>query len=143
MRKAAAKREMARAAGRTVLKVQDSHYDRAVGSGAVLEAARRAADPKAVDVVAVGSDGAYDLSPRFSIERPDGAIIRLDRVTPEQAARATAEAVSAAGSEADYGDFWTAQRRLLLANTGEADPESLDAYLARGGYGGLEQGLSR
>ena len=74
---------------------------------------RRAADPKAVDLVAVGSDGAYDLSPRFSIERPDGAIIRLDRVTPERAARAAAEPLSAAGSEADYGDFWTAQRRLL------------------------------
>ena len=142
MREAAGGREAARAAGRTVLKVQDSHYDRAVGSGAVLEAARRAADPKAVEVVAVGSDGAYELSPRVSIERPGGAIIRLDRVTPERAARAAAEPVSAAVSEADYGDFWTAQRRLLLGNTGEADPESLDAYLAGGGYTGLERALS-
>ena len=141
MREAAVGRDAARVA-RTVLKVQDSHYDRAVGSGAVLEAARRAVDPNFVDVVAVGSDGAYDLSPRVTIERPDGEPVHLDRVTPDQAAQIAADPVSAAVGETDYGAFWEAQHRLLLANTGEIDPESLDANLVRGGYAGLERALS-
>ena len=142
VRKAAIEREAARANGRTVLKVQDSHVDRAVGSGAVLEAARGAADPAAVEVVAVGSDGAYDLSPRVTVERAGGETMRLDRVTPEQATQVAADPASAAVGEAEYGAFWEAQHRLLLANTGDIDPESLDACLARGGYAGLERALS-
>ena len=35
--------------------------------------------------------------------------------------------------------FFTGQEKIVLANAGAVDPESIDQYIARGGYAGLDR----
>jgi NADH-quinone oxidoreductase subunit F len=41
----------------------------------------------------------------------------------------------------DYERFFAGQMRVVLANCGEIDPENIDDYIARGGYGALKKAL--
>jgi len=41
----------------------------------------------------------------------------------------------------DYRDFFSGQKRVVLENCGEIDPENLGEYTARGGYRALEKSL--
>ncbi len=41
----------------------------------------------------------------------------------------------------DYKDFNAPQKRLVLGNCGEIDPESIDEYIERGGYKALEKAV--
>ncbi|MFC1668816.1 NADH-ubiquinone oxidoreductase-F iron-sulfur binding region domain-containing protein [Spirochaetota bacterium] len=41
----------------------------------------------------------------------------------------------------DYKQFFESQTRIVLANCGEIDPESIDEYMGKDGYGGLKKAL--
>lgn len=142
LRQDAERRAAAQALSKTVVKIHDSHYDRALGSQEVLSAALEAAPPNLVNVVAVGSDGTYGLAPRIKIEHPQGSTVWLNRVTPSRAAEAVTHLTATGSDPVNYGAFWSGQRRTILSNTGDIDPENIDAYLLRGGYTGLENALA-
>ncbi len=44
------------------------------------------------------------------------------------------------GPEEKY-DYFSNQRKVVLRNSGEIDPESIEEYIERGGYEGLEKAL--
>ena len=138
LRREAERRLQRRYRGKARIAVQDAQCSRAVGSQEVASVLREG-NPYA-EVVAAGCDGACFLAPQVEIALSSGDHVRLTRVTPEQARQAALAATNA--PQPEVGQFWSGQRRRVLAACGVADPESIDDYLARGGYEGLAAALA-
>lgn len=99
----------------------------------------------------VGCGGWCWAEPYVEVQGPNGPPIIYGEITPERAG-ALAEAIAAdrypaewsigVRAEQAYGDhaplsndpYFGRQRRLLLEHAGVIDPESIDDYLAAGGY---------
>ena len=107
-----------------------------------------------VQVVSTGCMGPCSRGPMVIVKLRDGEEIIYERVTPELAAQivehlaATLPAAPAAPPEElqPYimpGDlpFFTKQQKVVLSNSGIIDPESLEDYVARGGYMALGNAL--
>ena len=101
-----------------------------------------------VKVITTGSYGLYDLEPIVSIEKPGKNPVLFRNVTPE----AVEELVKGyivgdnAGSELALGGIddvpvLKLQNRVALRHCGHIDPESINEYILRGGYGGLARAL--
>ncbi len=79
------------------------------------------------------------------IVAPDGSKLTYQRVTAEMVPEiveqhlANNKPVDKWLTKDDYRDFNAPQQRLVLGNCGEIDPESIDEYIARGGYKALEK----
>ena len=120
----------------------------AAGAGAVYAALEARLAGSQVRLGITGCVGACYLEPIVDIYDDAGALHRCVRVKPSDA-----EKVAAAAETGDYAAlgalliapedeaFLSGQTRIALRNCGVIDPESLDDYLAAGGYRALEKVL--
>ena len=133
----------------------------AAGAKAVLSALRNAVEESGVDaaISEVGTRGLCYAEPLVDVAVPGGPRVLYGNVAPEQAAaiverhvREGEPAVEFALASVDCGvpgvprledlPMMRGQVRVALRNAGEIDPVDLDQYVARGGFAGLNRGLS-
>jgi NADH-quinone oxidoreductase subunit F len=124
----------------------------ASGARETLEALRTLSKGGAgFDVGVTGDTGASWAEPVVQVRRPNGPTVMYGNVTAGRAREFAAAA--AAGIAPDFAigivdgpgrdgvpalgdlDWFKIQVRWLMGNTGVIDPESIDHYLGRGGYG--------
>ncbi len=117
----------------------------AAGAGAVYAALEKRLAASPVRLGITGCVGACYLEPIVDIYDDAGGLHRCVRVKPGDA-----ETIAAAAESGDHSAlgalliapedeaFLTGQTRIALRNCGVIDPESLDDYLAAGGYRALE-----
>ena len=134
----------------TKIAVGEGSCGLAAGAAAVydaLKAAMGADHPASLSIT--GCVGACYLEPIVDIyDGKDGALYRCVRVAPEDA-----ETIAEAAGSGDYTKlsglliqpedegFLKRQTRIALRHCGVIDPESIDDYLAAGGYQALEKVL--
>lgn len=99
-----------------------------------------------VQVVSTGCMGPCSRGPVVTVKMRDQADVVYEKVTPENAKTIVEqhvrrnEPVAANVLPADL-PFFTKQHKIVLANSGQIDPEALDEYVARGGYAALAHAL--
>ncbi|MCF8129613.1 MAG: NADH-quinone oxidoreductase subunit NuoF, partial [Deltaproteobacteria bacterium] len=99
------------------------------------------------DVIKTGDRGLF-RDVLVDIVPPDGKRITYEYVTPEDVSKIVkehlvkGEPVEKMLAGEDYEQFFASQTRIVLANCGEIDPESLDDYLAHNGYKALKNVLA-
>jgi len=107
----------------------------------------------------VGSGGWAWADPSVEIQAPDGPAVLYGNIDPERA-RALAESIARGEYHAEWSvgvradepfqghrplnenPFFGLQRRILLADAGVVDPESIEEYIAAGGYSALVKALT-
>jgi len=111
-----------------------------------MDKALKAADLDDVEVVSVGCMGFCGQGPIVEVENhqnPDQYKI-YEKVTPEQAPSIIkglqGEVVTATPSNPNH-PFFSHQLQIVREHSGQIDPESIDEYLAVGGYQGLYHSL--
>jgi NADH-quinone oxidoreductase subunit F len=125
----------------------------AAGGQAVYDAVQAGLQEFGLDagVVKVGCIGMCEQEVLLDIERPGEDRVTYAAVTPDRVRRLLTEHLrdgrpvtewsvgTVATQECPYPqlDFYAKQRRIVLKKCGFVDPESLDSYLAHGGYGAL------
>ncbi len=121
----------------------------AAGARVVFEALKKdvAARSLPYSVVATGCIGACHAEPLVEIRQADGRTFLYGNVDEEKA-RAIVEGHLAGGVPlgdmlipADY-PYLAKQKRIVLANCGVIDPESIDQYIAHDGYAALKKVLA-
>jgi len=83
------------------------------------------------------------------VSSPDGEHVFYRHITPEKVNRMVEEHLIGGQPTTEWvipdeeiGNFLAKQRRIVLRNCGVIDPESIDDYLAAGGYKAIEKVLS-
>ena len=129
-------------ADKTRIIVQVGHCSASAGSSDLLRAiAERFGEAAAVTTA--GCDGACYAAPTVEISAPSGAIVRFERVSVDDL-DALVDAVSDGADAPDLaatGAFFAGQRRIALDGAGVLSADSVDDYLAAGGYAGLARAL--
>lgn len=128
-------------AGKPSLTVQVGHCGASVGASELADAITDCFRDAATVVIA-GCDGACFAAPTVIVTSRSGRTHRLERVSPadlEPIARILSDETGADTTAA--ADFITAQQRIALDGCGTLDAESIDDYLARGGYSALARAL--
>jgi NADH:ubiquinone oxidoreductase subunit F (NADH-binding)/(2Fe-2S) ferredoxin len=135
---------------------------RAKGADDTLAAIRREVAQRdlAVDVVVTGCWGFCYAEPMLEIAKPSGQRVLYQQVTADRVPQLIDEALDGEGvcgvlalavvgltpvqGLASFESFHgiTLQTRRLMANCGVIEPDSIDQYIARGGYEGLAQALA-
>jgi len=120
------------------------------GATAVKEALTKAVktnELKAeVSVTATGCMGPCSRGPVVNVQQKGAEDAIYENVTPEFATHIVEKLVKAGEPleerrlPADW-PFFVKQRKVVLSNSGLIDPERLEEYVARGGYGALAQAL--
>ena len=126
--------------GKPRITVQVGHCGLAAGAAELAqEVAARFGD--AANVVTAGCDGVCFASPSVLVTTTDGGATRLERVSPTDL-NTISEALNAEPRPAPESDaYLSAQRRIALDGCGILDAESIDEYLASGGYSALDAAL--
>jgi NADH:ubiquinone oxidoreductase subunit F (NADH-binding)/(2Fe-2S) ferredoxin/NAD-dependent dihydropyrimidine dehydrogenase PreA subunit len=147
---------------RPLILVGDATCGRASGSTEVVDAAREECGRLGIgaDISRVGCLGLCYAEPLVEIRSPGGPSILYNRVTPDRMrelvgshvrtgtpAAAHALAVMDGGGADGIPRFadlpaMKGQVRVITRHCGRIDPDSLEHYVANGGYGGLEKALS-
>ncbi len=135
----------------------------AAGAAATGEAIEAEAQSRnaAVDFGRVTGNGMQWLNPLVTISWPDGTRVLYGPVGADDAAAIVDEATGRVGAAAalavgtlsgsrpgipalrDHPFFAPESERRLLARIGETDPQSIEHYVATGGYGAVERMLER
>ena len=140
-----------RTSGKTRVLVQVGQCSQAVGAGAVAEALRVALCGRTdAYLEVVGCDGACFAAPQVIVTGPQGQSRRYQHISPADVpalaetldAWPTQPSDDASSFPDDLSDFFAPQTRLLLTGCGHVVPDSVDEYLAAGGYSGLKRALS-
>jgi len=122
----------------------------AAGAEAVVAALRERlaslGNPADLELVGTGCQGPCSRGPLLTMLRPGQPEQVWEKSTPELAVSILeAELQQTAVPDANLlpadWPFFRCQTRLVLANSGKIDPESLDQYIGRGGYESLAQAL--
>lgn len=106
------------------------------------EAVTEAGMGSSIEVCGVGCMGLCSRGPLVQVQ-PQGTL--YDRVEPERAAAIvnglkdpdSTVAVEPSPYQPHAHPFFTSQYRIVLENSGQIDPERIEAYIAAGGYRGL------
>lgn len=99
------------------------------------------------DIVMTGDRGLF-RDVLVDIVSPDAERITYEYVTPDDVATIVeqhvvqGEPVKKLLAGEDYRQFFANQTRIVLANCGEIDPESLDDYVAHNGYTALQKAFN-
>ena len=140
-----------RTSGKTRVLVQVGQCSQAVGAGAVAEALRVALCGRTDAYLEVaGCDGACFAAPQVIVTGPQGQSRRYQHISPADVpalaetldAWPTQPSDDASSFPDDLSDFFAPQTRILLTGCGHVVPDSVDEYLAAGGYSGLKRALS-
>ncbi len=136
----------------------------AAGAKEVLKAVKEVADDLGIPgsaVKSVGCNGLCFLDPWLELKAPGRPVAIYGNVSPETVERVMrryfidgdvegAYAIKEAGGRAKgvskvpllkETDFWRLQVRYVSRNCGVVDPESIEEYVAYGGYRGLDRAL--
>jgi bidirectional [NiFe] hydrogenase diaphorase subunit len=101
---------------------------------------------KLIDVRGSCCLGLCARGPLVRVELPDSTDVLYQRVTPDAAAEIGQTLVDGgmpSASELDLNaPFFARQVRIVTANAGHIDPESIDDYLASGGYEALNKAVT-
>ena len=147
---------------RLLILVGDGTCGRASGSPEVIDAARDETGKLSIgaDIVGVGCLGLCYAEPLVEIRVPGGPSVLYGRVTAarmRELVRSHAGAGSPAAADAlalmdgsatdglprfDDLPVMQGQVRVVTRHCGRIDPDSLEHYVANGGYAGLEKALS-
>ena len=139
---AARDRQAQAANGRPRITVQVGHCGASIGASELArEVTSRFHDT--AQVITAGCDGACFAAPTVIVASRSGHTRRLERVSPDDLqpiARALNDQIDA-DAPAEGDDFIAAQNRVALDGCGTLDAESIDDYLASGGYSALAKAL--
>ncbi len=147
---------------RPLIKAGLTTCSRVVGAGETLEAIRREVAERApdADVMVTGCWGLCYAEPIVEVAHPGRPAVLYANLTADKAPALVESAVAGEGvvphlalavlaDAAVEGvpplgslEFFAGQERRLMANCGVTDPESIDHYVARGGYEGLAKALA-
>jgi bidirectional [NiFe] hydrogenase diaphorase subunit len=99
-----------------------------------------------VAVVSTGCMGPCSRGPMVTLQIPGQDDVYYENVTPDSARQIVAEHVAANQPVTEKimpSDlpFYAKQKKIVLSNSGLIDPERLEDYVARGGYGALAYAL--
>jgi NADH-quinone oxidoreductase subunit F len=119
---------------------------------ALLENLRQAG--AAAQVSDTGCVGMCYREVLMDIHHKDGRVYTYGNMTPDRMPRLVEEhlmkgqpvsdwLVRASDRALEDDSFYAKQKRIVLRNCGQMDPEKLDDYLARGGYQALEKALKK
>ncbi|MDI9547908.1 MAG: NADH-ubiquinone oxidoreductase-F iron-sulfur binding region domain-containing protein [Chloroflexota bacterium] len=120
------------------------------GSTAVSEAMKQALTDgnldAEVEVVATGCMGPCSRGPLVTVKMPGQEDVVYEKVTPEVAKEIVAKHVTQSKPVSENVlpadmPFFVKQKKVVLANSGQIDPERLEDYVARGGYAALAHAL--
>ena len=128
--------------GRPKIAVQVGHCGQSIGASELASAVSGRFRDTAT-VITTGCDGACFAAPTVIVTSHSGHTHRLERMSPNDL-----EPISLAlnddldpGAPADGADFVATQRRIALNGCGTLDAESIDDYLAHGGYSAFAKAL--
>ena len=122
----------------------------AAGAEAVVAALREQltglGNPADLELVSTGCQGPCSRGPLLTVLQPGEPEQVWEKVTPELACTILTTALQQQHLPEQNllpqdWPFFSRQTRLVLANSGRIDPESLEQYIARGGYESLAQAL--
>jgi NADH-quinone oxidoreductase subunit F len=124
----------------------------AAGAQALYEQLTKRADPGRVTVEKTGCAGLCHREPMLELYSPQGerwTYVQLDaagvdQILDEHIGRdqpVERHLLSGGGRADGVRRFLGKQKRIVLENCGQLDPESLEAYVAAGGYQGLSKAL--
>jgi NADH-quinone oxidoreductase subunit F len=127
----------------------------AAGAADVFEAFRGEIDRRGLktELRRAGCVGMCYREPIVDVEVPGAPVVTYGDVSPEQVSRIIEEhvvggapvdeiVVRAEGRELPDDSYYERQVRLVLRNVGRIDPESIDDYIAAGGYEALKRALT-
>lgn len=122
--------------------VQIGHCGASVGAVELADAVRSQFSGRA-SVTVAGCDGACFAAPSVLVECRSGDFIRLERVRADSLRQVGIALRAESASElSSADDFIASQRRIALEGCGLLDAESIDEYLAEGGYSAFVRSLS-
>jgi len=103
-------------------------------------------NPADLELVSTGCQGPCSRGPLLTVLQPGEPEQVWEKVTPELACTILTTALQQQHLPEQNllpqdWPFFSRQTRLVLANSGRIDPESLEQYIARGGYESLAQAL--
>ncbi len=116
------------------------------GGAAVAEALRQAVDAsgQAADIVVndTGCMGPCSRGPVVRVQRQGEDSVTYEQVTPELARQIVEKHVLSGEVLSEHhlpndAPFFAKQTKVVLANSGEVDPERLEDYVRQGGYAAL------
>jgi len=122
----------------------------AAGAEAVVAALKEKlaalGDPADLELVSTGCQGPCSRGPLLTVQRPGHPELLWQKTTPELAlaileAALQQEPLPEQDRLPEDWPFFSRQTRLVLANSGRIDPESLEQYIGLGGYDSLAQVL--
>jgi len=146
---------------RTLVKVGVATCARVVGAEETLEALRREVAERGleVDVTSTGCRGLCYAEPLVEVRHPGRPAVLYQHLTVEKVPALVERAIAKVDMASDMAiavveeraldavpalgalPFMAGQVRRLMANCGVIDPESIDHYIAQGGYEGLAKAL--
>ena len=138
---AARERQAQAAKGRPRITIQVGHCGASIGASELAqEVASHFSDT--AQVITAGCDGACFAAPTVIVASRSGHTRRLERVSPDDL-QPIARALDDLSPDAqtDSANFISAQNRIALDGCGTLDAESIDDYLANGGYSALAKAL--
>ena len=134
--------------GRAEIAVGMSSCGIAAGARAVLEAITRDVGDKGLrwKVSSTGCMGACHAEPLVEVRAADGSRFLYSNVDAGKASRIVTEHLAGGKPAADLllppdYPYLARQKRIVLANCGVIDPESIEEYMARDGYAALKKAL--
>lgn len=118
----------------------------ASGANAVLEGLNEAFEGTEFKVEKVGCNGLCFAEPIVEVISDNGESVLYGRLTKESAVALAESAKSGTLTEenrltADEMKFLNGQKRIVLSGCGKVNPESIDSYIANGGYNALKKAL--
>jgi len=122
----------------------------AAGAEAVVAALKERlatlGNPADLELVSTGCQGPCSRGPLLTVLRPDQPEQVWQKTTPQLALAILEAALNQTAMPDEHllpadWPFFKCQTRLVLANSGRIDPESLEQYIAQGGYNSLAQVL--
>jgi len=120
------------------------------GSTAVSDAMKQALTDgnldAEVEIVATGCMGPCSRGPLVTVKMPGQEDVVYEKVTPEVAKDIVAKHVTQSKPVSENVlpadmPFFVKQKKIVLSNSGQIDPERLEDYVARGGYSALAHAL--
>ena len=127
--------------GKPQIIVQVGHCGAAIGASELPDAIRKQYGGRALITVS-GCDGACFAAPTVLVQCRSGDFIRLERVDSSDLRRVGMALRSGVpGAPSSAARFIESQHRITLDGCGSLDADSVDDYLARGGYSALVKAL--
>ena len=128
-----------RVAGKTRVVVHVGHCSVAMGADRVADKLREQMDDQTALIVA-GCDGACFAAPSVEVIQSDGSRTYHQNLTPESMDLSN-PALANGNARTETESFLSNQVRVSLSDCGSLEAESIDHYLARGGYSAWAKAL--